>query len=312
VSSAGELAAAYRHCESVTRAQAANFYYGIRLLPGERRRAMCAVYAFARRVDDIGDGTLAREEKLRLLDGQAGALEAIEHAGPQTARGEDPVMLALADAMRRFPLSASVLGELIDGVRMDVAGTSYEEFDELVVYCRRVAGAIGRVCLAIFGLRAGASVDPAEAERLADELGVALQLTNILRDVREDAQNGRVYLPGEDLRRFGLLAADERPPQSEAAAELLGVLARAEQREQLSALVRFESERAREWFDRGITLTGMLDRRSAACVLAMAGIYRRLLERIDAHPEEVALRRMSLPVHEKAWVAARGMLGVGA
>jgi phytoene synthase len=319
--SAGEIAAAYRHCESVTRAQAANFYYGIRLLPGERRRAMCAVYAFARRVDDIGDGTLAREEKLRLLDGQAGALEAIEHAGPQTARGEDPVMLALADAMRRFPLSASVLGELIDGVRMDVAGTSYEEFDDLVVYCRRVAGAIGRVCLAIFGLRAGASVDPPEAERLADELGVALQLTNILRDVREDAQNGRVYLPGEDLRRFGLLAADERPPQRQAAAELLAVLARAggggangrsAEAEQLSALVRFESERAREWFDRGITLTGMLDRRSAACVLAMAGIYRRLLERIDAHPEEVALRRMSLPVHEKAWVAARGMLGVGA
>jgi phytoene synthase len=312
VSSAGELGAAYRHCESVTRAQAANFYYGIRLLPGERRRAMCAVYAFARRVDDIGDGTLAREEKLRLLDGQDGALAAIGHAGSDTARGEDPVMRALADAMRRFPLSASVLGELIDGVRMDVAGTSYEEFDELVVYCRRVAGAIGRVCLAIFGVRAGAGVDTAEAERLADELGVALQLTNILRDVREDAQNGRVYLPGEDLRRFGLLAADEHPPQSEAAAELLGVLARAEQRDRLAALVRFECERAREWFDRGIALTDMLDRRSAACVLAMAGIYRRLLERIDAHPEEVALRRMSLPVHEKAWVAARGMLGVGA
>jgi phytoene synthase len=326
VSSAGEIVAAYRHCEVVTRSQAANFYYGIRLLPGERRRAMCAVYAFARRVDDIGDGTLAREEKLRLLDGQDGALAAIEHAGPPAARGEargeDPVMLALADATGRFPLSASVLGELIDGVRMDVAGTSYEEFDELVVYCRRVAGAIGRVCLAIFGLRAGAGADTAQAERLADELGVALQLTNILRDVREDAHNGRVYLPGEDLRRFGVLAADERPPQSEAAAELLDVLARAgggggangrpAEAERLSALVRFECERAREWFDRGITLTHMLDRRSAACVLAMAGIYRRLLERIDAHPEEVALRRMSLPVHEKAWVAARGMLGVGA
>jgi phytoene synthase len=312
VSGAGELAAAYRHCESVTRAQAANFYYGIRLLPGERRRAMCAVYAFARRVDDVGDGALAREQKLRLLDGEAGALAALEHAGPDTPRSEDPVMLALADAMRRFPLSGSVLGELIDGVRMDVAGTSYEEFDELVVYCRRVAGAIGRVCLAIFGLRAAASVDTAEAERLADELGVALQLTNILRDVREDAQNGRVYLPGEDLRRFGMLASDARPAQSEAAAELLAVLARAEERERLAALVRFECERAREWFDRGLTLTDMLDRRSAACVLAMAGIYRRLLERIDAHPEEVALRRMSLPVHEKAWVAARGMLGVGA
>jgi phytoene synthase len=322
VSSATEIAAAYRHCESVTRSQAANFYYGIRLLPGERRRAMCAVYAFARRVDDIGDGTLAREDKLRLLDGEDGALAAIEHAGPDTERGEDLVMVALSDATRRFPLSASVLGELIDGVRMDVAGTSYEEFDELVVYCRRVAGAIGRVCLAIFGLRAGAGADPAHAERLADELGVALQLTNILRDVREDAHNGRVYLPGEDLRRFGVLAADERPPQSEAAEELLGLLARVSggsgangrlaEAERLSALVRFECERAREWFDRGIALTGMLDRRSAACVLAMAGIYRRLLERIDARPQEVAYGRMSLPMHEKAWVAARGMLGVGA
>jgi len=341
VSTAAELAAAYSHCEAVTRSQAGNFYYGIRLLPGERRRAMCAVYAFARRVDDIGDGALATHEKLRLLDGEARALAAIGLAGSQAAPGERPdgaadapqrrpdapaadlVMVALADTQRRFPLPAGVLGELIDGVRMDVAGATYEEFDELVVYCRRVAGAIGRVCLAIFGLRAEEAAAPAEAERLADELGVALQLTNILRDVREDAENGRVYLPGTELRRFGVLVADERPPQSEAAAELLAALAsaahdastgadEAEQRERLAALVRFECERAREWFDRGITLTGMLDRRSAACVLAMAGIYRRLLERIDAHPEEVARRRVSLPAHEKAWVAARGMLGVRA
>jgi phytoene synthase len=326
VSTAAELAAAYGHCESVTRSQAANFYYGIRLLPGERRRAMCAVYAFARRVDDIGDGALARQEKLRLLDGEARALAAIG----QDAPAADPVTVALVDTQRRFPLPAGVLGELIEGVHMDVAGTSYEEFEELVVYCRRVAGAIGRVCLAIFGVRAGKAAIPAEAERLADELGVALQLTNILRDVREDAENGRVYLPGSDLRRFGVLPATERPPQSEAAAELLEVLAsagesatngahgatggpqEAEQRERLEALVRFECERARAWFDRGITLTGMLDRRSAACVLAMAGIYRRLLERIEAHPQEVACRRVSLPAHEKAWVAARGMLGVRA
>jgi 15-cis-phytoene synthase len=339
VSTAAELAAAYSHCESVTRSQAANFYYGIRLLPGERRRAMCAVYAFARRVDDIGDGTLATEEKLRLLDGEARALAATGLAGPELQQGggpdtaaetptreaasptDDPVMVALEDTQRRFSLPAGVLGELIEGVRMDVAGTSYEEFDELVVYCRRVAGAIGRVCLAIFGLRAGTTAAPAQAERLADELGVALQLTNILRDVREDAENGRVYLPGSDLRRFGALPTAERPAQSEAAAKLLAFLASAaaaganggsqdaEQRERLAALVRFECERAREWFDRGITLTGMLDRRSAACVLAMAGIYRRLLERIEAHPQEVARRRVSLPAHEKAWVAARGMLG---
>jgi len=314
VSTEVEIADAYRHCEAVTRAQAANFFYGIRLLPGERRSAMCAVYAFARRVDDIGDGTLALEQKLRLLDGEERALAAIEVPGADAAAtaavggerapaDEDPVMVALADTQRRFPLPPGVLGELIEGVRMDLAGTTYESFDELVVYCRRVAGAIGRVCLAIFGLRERAGADRAHAERLADELGVALQLTNILRDVREDAQIGRVYLPGEDLRRFGVVVRERSSN---------GPVGDPEQLERLCALVRFECERAREWFDRGIALTGMLDRRSAACVLAMAGIYRRLLERIEDHPEEVARRRMSLPAREKAWVAARGMLGVGA
>ncbi len=328
MSAEAELAGAYHHCEAVTRAQAANFFYGIRLLPAERRRAICAVYAFARRVDDIGDGTLALAEKLRLLDAQARALAATAAIVPRAttdaaraatdvpraaanaslavgdAPGDGRVMLALADAQRHFPFEPDVLGELIDGVRMDLAGTSYESFDELVVYCRRVAGAIGRVCLAIFGMRGGADFDPELAQRLADELGVALQLTNILRDVREDAQIGRVYLPGEDLRRFGVslrTGSDDSPLAGDA-----------DQLERLSALVRFECERVREWFDRGIALTGMLDRRSAACVLAMAGIYRRLLERIAEHPEEVAHRRMSLPAREKLWVVARGMIGVGA
>ncbi len=300
MSTAAEIAEAYRHCEAVTRAQAANFFYGIRLLPGERRRAMCAVYAFARRVDDIGDGTLAREEKLRRLDGEALAIAALG-----APAGTDRVMVALADAQRRFPLPHDALTELIEGVRMDVTGTAYESFEELVVYCRRVAGGIGRLCLAIFGLRgaAGGGAAHADAERLADELGVALQLTNILRDVREDAENGRVYLPGEDLRRFGVVLTLGSPD---------GPLGDDEQLQRLCALVRFECGRARDWFDRGLALTGMLDRRSAACLLAMAGIYRRLLERIEQHPEEVARRRMSLPAREKAWVAARGMLGVGA
>jgi phytoene synthase len=234
-------------------------------------------------------------------------------------------MVALADTKRRFALPADALGELIEGVRMDLEGVTYESFEDLVVYCRRVAGAIGRASLAIFGLREGARGTATGAEGLADDLGVALQLTNILRDVREDAQNGRVYLPAEDLRRFGVIAGGERERAGQrAATALLGALDRAAagpaQRplgdavapERLFELVRFESERAREWFDRAIALTGLLDRRSAACVLAMAGIYRRLLERIDAHPEEAVRRRMSLPAREKAWVAARGMLGAGA
>jgi phytoene synthase len=294
VSAQHAIDAAYRHCEAITRARAANFYYGIRLLPGERRRAMCAVYAFARRIDDIGDGSLEPARKLEGLDRQA---DALAHGDPA-----DPVMAALADARTRFPLPADALGELIEGVRMDVRGTAYEDFDELVVYCRRVAGGVGRLCLAVFGLRPAAQLDTGLAEVRADELGVALQLTNILRDVREDAEGGRVYLPAEDLRRFEL-------PSTPAA--LLAALDDPAQGERLAALVRFQSERAREWFDRGLALADMLDRRSAACLLAMAGIYRRLLARIELHPEQAARRRMSLPAHEKALVAARGMLGVG-
>jgi len=308
---------AYARCEAITRTQATNFYYGIRLLPGGRRRAMCAAYAFARRVDDIGDGTLERGEKLRLLDAQAEALAAIEPARVGFAPSDDPVMVALADASTRFALPAGALAELIDGVRMDVEGVTYETFEELVPYCRRVAGAIGRACLAIFGLRDD-TVSREDAETLADDLGIALQLTNILRDVREDAGNGRVYLPREDLRRVGLIDAE-----GAGAAEALAALGRATdaygangdaagaaELERLSELVRFEAERAREWFDRGLTLVPLLDRRSAGCVLAMAGIYRRLLDRIETHPERIARERMSLAKHEKAWVAARGLLGV--
>jgi 15-cis-phytoene synthase len=315
MSTAPDIARAYSYCEAVTRTQAANFFYGIRLLPRDKRRAMCAVYAFARRVDDIGDGTLPRDEKLRRLDAEAAALGALAPARP----GTDLLMVALADADERFSLPTGALGELIEGVRMDVTGVTYERFEDLVLYCRRVAGAIGRVCLAIFGVSEGASADRDEAARLADDLGVALQLTNILRDVREDAQNGRVYLPAEDLRRFGLLG-DGPPSQTgpDGALAVLAGLTRSDagangrgdgDSQRLYELVRFEAERAGGWFDRGLALAPILDRRSAACVLAMAGIYRRLLDRIEAHPEQAVQRRMSLPAHEKALVAARSMLG---
>ena len=218
----GELADSYAECEAITRSQAANFYYGIRLLSPERRRALCAAYAFARRVDDIGDGTLPAAEKLRLLEGTDAALSAMHSPG---APGRDPVLIALADADERFQLPGGALAELIEGVRMDVLGTRYETFEELVGYCRRVAGAIGRVCLAIFDSRE-LSRDSPTALAHADDLGVALQLTNILRDVREDAENGRVYIPMEDLRRFGLsgaTAAAGHPELAEMAARLAGL-----------------------------------------------------------------------------------------
>jgi phytoene synthase len=307
-------AEAYRDCESITRSQAANFYYGIRLLPHDRRQAMCAVYAFARRVDDIGDGALEREEKLHRLDAEALALAGLGRAD-RGSGARDPVILALADTHERFALAPAVLGDLIEGVRMDVNGVTYERFEDLVLYCRRVAGAVGRACLAIFAVSDPSTADAADAGALADDLGVALQLTNILRDVREDAENGRVYLPAEDLRRFGLLSEGDGQGTPAVLRSLVGQdssdgpdsIATGS----LHALVRFEASRAQEWFRRGLELAPLLDRRSAACVLAMAGIYHRLLDRIEAHPERALHERMSLPGREKAWVALRSMLGGG-
>jgi 15-cis-phytoene synthase len=278
-----ELANAYRHCERVTRRRAANFYYGIRLLPPAKRRAMCACYAFAREVDDIGDGDMSPEQKIAALDELQGRL----HGSNGTAPG--PMMVALNDATGTFSLPVDAFDDLIAGVRMDIYPAQFETFDELVVYCRRVAGSIGRLCLAIFG-----STDAAHAPALADDLGVAMQLTNILRDVREDAGRGRVYLPREDLARFGVPDFPEGSPEA------------------MAELIAFESARAREWFDRGLGLVPLLDTRSASCVLAMTGIYRRLLHRIDEAPHLVMQQRVSLPGWEKAWVAARSLVEAAA
>jgi phytoene synthase len=277
-----EVEHAYRACEDITRVAAANFYYGIRLLPRDKRQAMSAVYAFARRVDDIGDGQDPPSSKLAALEAQRASL--LNVAGDGGGYGnEDPVTVALADARRRFDLPVEALEELIDGVELDVRETQYETFDELVVYCRDVAGSIGRLCLAIFS--GGESNGHAG---LADDLGVAMQLTNILRDVREDYERGRVYLPAEDLRAFECSNLPELSPE----------------------LVRFEAQRAAEWFDRGLLLVDVLDARSASCVLAMTGIYRRILERISRQPDEILHRRISLPPWEKAWLAARSLAGV--
>jgi 15-cis-phytoene synthase len=278
-----ELSGAYRHCERVTRRRAANFFYGIRLLPPAKRRAMCAAYAFAREVDDIGDGPLPAEEKIAALDRLQGRLHGANGSAPT------PMMIALNDATQRFRLPVDAFDDLIAGVRMDVQPAQFETFDELVLYCRRVAGSIGRLCLAIFG-----SSDPERAQGLADDLGVAMQLTNILRDVREDADNGRAYLPREDLRRFGCEDFPGGPAES------------------VSALIAFEAARGSEWFDRGLELVPLLDTRSASCVLAMTGIYRRLLDRIAESPQLVMQGRVSLAGWEKAWVAARSLVEAAA
>ena len=282
-----EIDHAYRRCEQITRAEAANFYYGIMLLPRSKRQAMSAVYAFARRVDDIGDDHLDRAYQLDALAAERRVLSDLGSGGiGETA---DPVSVALAHAVSAYDLPVESLESLIECVELDVLGTSFDLVSELEKYCRHVAGSIGRLCLAIFkGPGVGAH---GEAAELADDLGVAMQLTNIIRDVREDRERGRCYLPTEDLRRFGATDLSELSP------------------EQAGELIRFEAERAALWFDRGLALVDQLDRRSASCLMAMTGIYRCILERIALEPTAVLDRRVSLPAWEKTWVAARSMSG---
>src|ERR1700722_16592048 len=179
---------AYRECERITWSQARNFAYGIRLLPPDKRRGLAVIYAFARRIDDIGDGTLPAQDKLEQLEQARRSITDLP--------GEDQVLLALADVAKRYPVPIEAFGEVIDGCVADVTGATYETFEELHYYCRCVAGSIGRLSLGIFGY------EDEQAPVLADSLGVALQLTNILRDIREDYGNGRVYLPAEDLKKF--------------------------------------------------------------------------------------------------------------
>lgn len=288
--------AAYSYCETVTGQQARNFAYGIRLLPTAERRAMSALYAFSRRVDDIGDGDLADEVKLTRLEDTRTLLARVKD-GEVEEDDTDPVAVALAHAAEVFPIPLDGLDELIDGVRMDVRGQTYETWDDLKVYCRCVAGAIGRLSLGVFGTEPGAR-GAERAPEYADTLGLALQLTNILRDVREDAEDGRTYLPADDLAKFGC-SAGFRGPTPPAGSDFAG-------------LVHFEVRRARALFAEGYRLLPLLDRRSGACVAAMAGIYRRLLDRIERDPEAVLRGRVSLPGHEKAYVAVRGLSGLDA
>jgi phytoene synthase len=284
-----EVEHAYRRCEDITRREAANFFYGIRLLPQPKRQAMSAVYAFARRVDDIGDDGLDRRAALQALGHQRRLVSELAGGGPGDP--VDPVSVALAHAVRAYDLPVPALLSLIDGVEQDVLGIRFEAFDALLTYCRQVAGSIGRLCLAIFGSSSPDEPGRPDAAGLADDLGVAMQLTNILRDIREDGLRGRVYLPTEDLRRFGAEEFQDLPPERSA------------------DLIRFEAHRAVLWFERGLALVEQLDRRSAACVLAMAGIYTGILERIARQPTSVLQHRVSLPTWEKAWVAGRSIAG---
>ncbi len=297
-----DTATAYKHCEQVTWAQARNFAYGIRLLPPGKRSALAAVYAFARRIDDIGDGTMPAGEKLAALED---AQSSVRNLAGAAASPDDPVLFALAEAARSYPIPLGAFGELIDGCMADVRGTTYATFDELLHYCRCVAGSIGRLSLGVFGVG-----DQDAAAPLADALGVALQLTNILRDIREDYAAGRVYLPAEDLERFGCTLEAKGTPDARGAAVLTQEAALTQEAPGLARVIEFEAQRARGWYATGMRLMPLLDWRSAACAGAMAGIYRRLLDHIVADPPAVLRGRMSLSRWEKVGVASRSFVSM--
>jgi phytoene synthase len=267
--------AAYAEVERITRREARNFAYGIMVLPRPKRRAIAAIYAFARRVDDIADGVLsAGEKRLRLRD-----LHADLEAEPK-----DPVLVALADARARYAIPAQALHDLVDGGLQDTEQSRYADFEELLGYCRRVAGAVGVACIAVYGSE--------DVER-AQSLGVALQLINIIRDVSEDWQLGRVYLPQDELAAYGVsedeIAAGRVTPG-------------------WRALMAFQASRARAYLEEGLGLLDSLDGRSAACVGTFAGLYRATLDRIEARGFDVFDGSVRLSPLTKLRIVGAGLL----
>jgi phytoene synthase len=276
---------AYQACQAITRAEAKNFFYGIRLLPDPKRNAMSALYAFARRIDDIADGDRPQAEKLIALaevDDQVAALVEGELPDP-----DDPVLFGVHHAAATFPVPVIAFSEIVEGCRRDSSEFQYRTFADTEAYCRLVAGSVGRLSLGVFGC-----TQPNDAPALADDLGVALQVTNILRDIVEDQGMGRVYLPADDIERFGC-DHDLHGPEPA-----------------MRALIEHYVTVADSFYERGLQLLPLLDRRSRACVSAMAGIYRQLLSRMSDDPSAVLRGRMSLSGKEKLIVAARSLVGI--
>ena len=284
--SSAELELAYADCRNITRREAKNFYYAVVTLPQEKRKAIYAAYSFCRQCDDSVDEAASPEAKLSALTDLQVNLTLAYEGRPAT-----PVFLALADTADRYDIPQEYFSEIIRGVESDLVKTRYQDFDELREYCYRVASVVGLVCLQIFQYP---PQDGAAAREYAVDLGLAMQLTNIVRDVREDWSMGRVYLPQDEMARFGYteeqLAAGIR---NDAFVELL----------------RFQGQRARAYFRSGFRLLPYLSRRSRACPAALGAIYSRVLDRIEASGYDVlGERRIALSGSEKARIAARAWM----
>ena len=272
------LGESYTFCRAVARQRAKNFYYSFVLLPREQRNAMCAIYAFMRYCDDLSDEPGASREPLErwrcaLTDALGGKFDAYS-AWP-----------AFYDTVERYRIPHEYFFQMIEGVMADLEPRRIATFDELYRYCYQVASVVGLCTIHVFGF------DSPDALPLAEKCGVAFQLTNILRDVCEDAARGRVYLPAEDLERFGVGAEGLCEPS-----------------DALTRLMRFEADRARGYYRESEPLVGMVDKGSRPALRALIGIYSRLLERIAEGGFDVT-RRVSLPAAEKGWIVVRAWMG---
>ena len=276
-----ELSASYRSAEAVARGRS-NVYYSFVVLPAEKRRAFCAVYAFMRTCDDISDGDAGPEAKKEGLRRWRDALVAAFDGRVQG----DPILPAFRDTVRRYAIPAEYFHWILDGAEMDLDIRRYETFEDLYQYCFRVASAVGLVCLRIFG------ASDARAPKLAEQCGVAFQLTNILRDVKEDAASGRIYLPAEDLRKF---RCTEEEIQRGVASP------------RFRELMRFEASRARAYYSEAHRLLPMVERSSRPALWAMIQIYERILDRIEQRQFDVFRNRVRLAAAEKASIALRAL-----
>lgn len=274
-----ELNASYALCRQVARRAAKNFYYTFLLLPRDKRRAMCALYAFLRRTDDLGDNPQPADVRREALARWRESLD-----GAMQGRFDHPLLPALADTVARYAIPPQYLFDTIDGVEMDIDGRQYETFDELEQYCYRVASVVGLACIHVWGFRGDEAFEPAR------KCGLAFQLTNILRDLKEDAEQGRVYLPREDLDRFGYSVDGLRSGVRDA---------------RFRALMRFEIARAEALYREGRELQRWLEPDGLPVFGAMVSTYQALLEEIKRRDGDVFTNRVRLSPWRKLSIAAR-------
>jgi len=276
-----EVEAAYRWCKDYTKARAKNFYYAFAVLPETKRNAIYAAYAFSGHVDDIADELDDRAEQERQL-ADARACLRVAYGG----EADGPMFVALADAVQRFDIPAELFEELVNGVEMDFTVNRYATWDELYSYCYRVASMVGLICTSVFGT--GRHL---RAREFAVDMGIALQIVNIMRDVREDAARGRVYFPADELAAHGLTADDILACRYDA---------------RFATMMRAQGARAHAYFRSGRRLLPLLDLRSRMCVNVLQGVYAQILRRIEAREYDVLSERVGLSGRQK--LAAIGRL----